>query len=119
MTKLHELWNGNNRFLGCGITGPAKDLAANICVYITTVGATLAVSIWVTPTVWNITPVLPIALYIMVFFLIMFLILTSFTDPGIIPKKPFLSEGIERHQKYLFPPEEMGDTNNHHSRNYC
>ena len=39
---------------------------------------------------WAISPALPILLYLAIAFLITFLYLTACTDPGIIPRRPYL-----------------------------
>lgn len=91
MTKLKDSWPGSNRFLcGCTIAGPISDCAANSCWYICALAALVLISIFVTPNVWNISPALPILFYLTIIFTTIFLNLTACTDPGIIPRRPYL-----------------------------
>lgn len=91
MKKIKDLWPGRNRFMcGCTVAGPISDCAANSCWYITALAALVLVSIFVTPNAWKVTPALPILFYLTIIFTTLFLNLTGCTDPGIIPRRPFL-----------------------------
>lgn len=91
MPFLHDSWPGTNRFLiGYAIAGPISDCAANACWYICALFALIPVSIFVTPEVWNVSPVLPIIFYFTIALTTLFHILTGCTDPGIIPRRPYL-----------------------------
>ena len=101
MPKLHEVWPGNNRFCLGGISGPLQDLAANAYVYITIIVVVVVTSIFVTGTVWEVSPILPLAFYVLVLVMLVFLVLTTCTDPGIIPRKPFLERFPEKYSIFL------------------
>lgn len=90
MTKLYEAWPGYNRFCCGRITGPAGDICANICVYTCVMGALIPYSIIMVDTIWNVSPAIVILFYASLAILVLFLALTSYTDPGIIPRRPFL-----------------------------
>ena len=103
MSKISEVWPGRNRFC-CGlITGPCSwnDCSANICVYICLLICVIPTSVLVLPRVWEITPVLPITMAAFVILLVTFLLLTSYSDPGIIPRRPFLESNPVKYDKYL------------------
>jgi palmitoyltransferase ZDHHC9/14/18 len=60
--------------------------------------------IFVAPDVWNnVSPVLPIATTVSVLFTLLSILLTSFTDPGIIPRRAFLMLDPVANEKYLMP----------------
>ncbi|KAM3130082.1 hypothetical protein pb186bvf_017788 [Paramecium bursaria] len=86
---LYEEWPGKNRFC-CGgriMMGPWQDLFANGCVWSCIVigsGVFFPVT-W--ETSWDATPLLPITNLILVICTTIFLILTTITEPGIIPRK--------------------------------
>jgi hypothetical protein len=102
MPKLHEAWPGGNRFcLSCCVTGPAKDTPGLVCIYICQIGMLVPFSIIMLQTNWNITPALPILFYSSSFFFNVFLLLTACTDPGIIPRKPFLDRDPARYKRFL------------------
>jgi len=91
MPFLHHSWPGTNRFCcGCTVAGPIKDWAANAYWYFCTIIVIIPISIFVTPDVWNITPALPILFYLTIAITTLFLNLTGCSDPGIIPRRPYL-----------------------------
>jgi hypothetical protein len=91
MPFLYETWPGDNRFCcGCLIAGPLRDCAANSCWYVCALISLIPVSIFITPSVWNVSPALSILFYLSIAFTTFFLNLTSCTDPGIVPRKPYL-----------------------------
>jgi hypothetical protein len=91
MPFLHEVWPGTNKFYcGCCISGSFKDIFASLCWYGSAAIAVIMLSIFVVGKVWEVTPVLPILFYALVAFTTIMLNLTACTDPGIIPRKPFL-----------------------------
>ncbi len=91
MPALHKAWPGNNRFFcGCCITGPARDVAGLIFIYFCLITMVTSFTIFMLRTNWNISPVLPILYYISCFTFNLFILLTACTDPGIIPRRPFL-----------------------------
>ena len=76
----------------CGYTvaGPIADCAANSCWYVCALVALILISIFITPKVWTITPALPILFYLTIVVTTLFINLTGCTDPGIIPRRPYL-----------------------------
>ena len=91
MPKLYKAWPGKNRFLPCGcIMGPLKDFFANIYFYACAIIAIIPYSIFMLPKIWQISPAIPILFYGSVVITTIFLNLTQCTDPGIIPRRPFL-----------------------------
>ena len=102
MPTLKDSWPGSNRFMcGCTIAGPISDCAANACWYVCALVALVMISIFVTANAWNVTPALPIFFYLTIALTTLFLNLTGCTDPGIIPRRPY----IEREQKKYKPSE--------------
>lgn len=91
MTKLYEVWPGRNRFLGFGcITGPTRDFFANLVFYICALAAVIPYSIFMLSKIWETSPIIPIIFLLSIIITTVFLNLTSCTDPGIIPRRPFL-----------------------------
>lgn len=91
MPKLYESWPGNNRFLPCRwIFGPSSDSCYNLFVYGTFFSGIILYSIFLTSYIWQINPAISILFYIAVGLTFMFLLMTQFTDPGIIPRRPYL-----------------------------
>lgn len=104
MPALHEVWPGKNRFwCGCCITGSARDCGAAACWYVCAISVLAVYCVFAIRDVWTkATPVLPILLFLSVAVTTLFLNLTACTDPGIIPRKPILSEfGGERAALFL------------------
>lgn len=91
MPRLYEAWPGKNRFLpfGC-IMGPLSDTCANIYVYICILGVLIPYFIFLFKDIWDISPAVPLLFFISALITIFFLNLTQCTDPGIIPRRPFL-----------------------------
>jgi palmitoyltransferase ZDHHC9/14/18 len=89
MAKLYEVWPGRNLFLFHGrvISGPPEDYGFQICLLVTLVGpCILYLSYCSSQLPWT------ISLMISIFFAIALICygLTSFSDPGIIPRKSVL-----------------------------
>lgn len=102
MPKLSELWPGDNRFFcKCCVTGPSRDLPGIIYIYVCTLIALIPFCIFVVGDNWNVTPALPLILFISLACMYFFLYLTSCTDPGIIPRRPFLELTPDKYQKFL------------------
>jgi hypothetical protein len=82
-----------------------KDIIANIYTWISIFGITLPYIIIITPRVFIYSsPILPILNGLFFVATVSFLLLTSFTDPGIIPRKGILEleDSIPEHLK--LPP---------------
>lgn len=91
MPKLYEAWPGRNRFLPLGcVCGPASDWGANFYVYFCFIGVLIPYIIFILPTMWQLSPAIPILFIVSVIFTLIFLNLTQCSDPGIIPRKPYL-----------------------------
>lgn len=91
MPKLHETWPANNHFCcGCGVTGPANQYGGIGCLYVCIIGLIIPFCIFILPTVWTVTPALPIIFFLSLILMTFFLFMTACTDPGIIPRRPYL-----------------------------
>lgn len=91
MPPLHRAWPGNNRFLcHCCVTGPGRDAPGLLFVYVCMISVLVAFTVFMLPNNWNVSPVLPILYYATCFTLNLFVMLTACSDPGIIPRRPFL-----------------------------
>ncbi len=91
MPILKDSWPGSNRFLcGCTVAGPISDCAQNSCWYVCALIALVVISIFVTANAWAVTPALPILFYMTIALTTLFLNLTGCTDPGIIPRRPYI-----------------------------
>ena len=93
ITHLFRIWEGNNRFWfnGSLMTGPPTDGTSNCFTW----GAIIIVNIifysLAVPFLWNhVHPFFPILSSYLLCMTVGFLLLTSFTDPGIIPRKSIL-----------------------------
>lgn len=91
MPKLYKAWPGTNRFLpwGC-IMGPLKDCPANLCFYGTAICALIPYCIFILGDIWSVSPAIPLLFFFSIVLTTIFLNLTQCTDPGIIPRLPFL-----------------------------
>ena len=88
--KLYQVWPSHNRFLFKGkvIFGPKCDNCHYIFMLLLIFGVSAIFSILVIPYLWSdISPLLPCFIIYLFVSTITFLLLTTFTDPGIIPKK--------------------------------
>lgn len=91
MKKIHEIWPGYNRFFcGCCITGPGRDIAGYIYIHVCTLIIVVPFCYFIISETWAITPALPIILLLCLISMYFFLYLTACSDPGIIPRRPFL-----------------------------
>ena len=98
MARLYNAWPGRNRFLPCGcIMGPAGDFCANIYFYACAIIIIIPYSIFMLPSIWKITPAIPILFYGSIVLTTLFLNLTQCTDPGIIPRRPFLKDNPDKY----------------------
>lgn len=88
--RLFEIWPSNNRFLFNGrvIYGPKSDCCHYVFVLFLIFGISLVFCVLVIPYLWtDISPILPCFIIYLFLSTIIFLLLTTFTDPGIIPKR--------------------------------
>ncbi|OMJ94832.1 hypothetical protein SteCoe_1851 [Stentor coeruleus] len=88
--RLWQVWPGKNRFCCSGkcMTGPKSDLL----YYIPSIAALIVIPntffIFAAPYIWQkVTVILPILSVILYLLTLSAYILTTFTDPGIIPRK--------------------------------
>lgn len=91
MPKIYKAWPGKNRFipLGC-ITGPVGDTCANLYVYICIASVLVPYFIFMLMEIWKVSPAIPMLFFASAVITTIFLNLTQCTDPGIIPRRPFL-----------------------------
>lgn len=91
MPKLHTIWPGKNRFMPCGcVMGPLGDCCANLYFYICALGVLIPYCIFMIRDIWKVSPAIPLLLFLSILLTTFFLNLTQCTDPGIIPRRPFL-----------------------------
>ena len=91
MPRVHEIWPGRSRiFCGCCITGPSKEIAGMIYIHVCALMALVPYCVFILSDTWGVTPALPIIFLFIVFCMFLFLYLAACSDPGIIPRKPFL-----------------------------
>ena len=69
------------------MTGPLEDCASNCCAWSSIVGISTCYFVLAAPTVWADSPALPLISAALLLVTIGFLMATSFSDPGIIPRK--------------------------------
>ena len=77
------------------MTGPTKDILANTYTWLTIFGITIPYLTIVAPVLFIKNTILPIINGILFITTVSFLLLTSFTDPGIIPRK-YILEHLRR-----------------------
>jgi palmitoyltransferase ZDHHC9/14/18 len=91
MARLCEVWPGNNRFFcRCCVSGPNNQVGGVIYIYVCLLGILVPFGIFVVGPNWNVTPALPLVLLLCLLAMQLFLFLTACSDPGIIPRRPFL-----------------------------
>lgn len=110
-TRIKDVWPSNNRFFfGCCITGPSKNWPGSVCIYVCSLAALLSFSLFIAADNWKISAALPILYYLSALLMHFFMYLTACSDPGIIPRRPFLERAPEKHQKYLSAANSYGRT---------
>lgn len=91
--RVYEVWPGSNRFWFGGrfISGPWKDLGAQLCVWTMIVGGTF---VYYTHIINHFTSglsiLLPVSFTINLVATVILYFLTHWSDPGIIPRSHFL-----------------------------
>lgn len=102
--RVYEVWHhlgGRNRFFCWGrcVTGPRMDIGYNCCAWWSILTPTIFFFVACAEHFWshNSTKWLPILTVVTLAFTIIFLLLTSYTDPGIIPRHSLqiAVEGLE------------------------
>ena len=101
MPRLYETWPGRNRFMCCCVAGPLRDIGGYIYIFVCFAAAIIPFSIVIFQVNWAITPAIPILFYVFVGLALIFLHLTICTDPGIIPRYPYLIRDKEKFKNYL------------------
>lgn len=87
---LYRIWPGKNKFLLNGkiMIGPKSDLCANILTWLSIIFFSVAYFTIIIPHLWeNLSPLIPCCGIYLFISTIFFLIKTTLTDPGIIPRK--------------------------------
>jgi len=68
-----------------------EDISANICTWMCILIITIIYLVFAGPVLWeNLSPLLPICNGILLLSTMVFLVLTTITEPGIIPRKNIL-----------------------------
>lgn len=86
----YKFWPGNNRFCCNGrcITGPVSDWPSNFCAWTALLSIATCWFVFAAPHLWkHVTPALPVIAALLLCSTVTFLLLTSCTDPGIIPRR--------------------------------
>lgn len=86
--RVYEVWPGKNRFLFGGqlMTGPWSDCGPNTCVWTIILGPVGLFFWFVGPRLWIKFPMLVVLVGIFFFWTLFALIMTGWSDPGIIPR---------------------------------
>ncbi|CAD8118122.1 unnamed protein product [Paramecium sonneborni] len=108
LVYLYQLWPSNNRFFCKGhiMTGPKEDNKKNIITWFFIILIGVPFIFYISPQIWIVLhPSLPIISYVMYFSCILFLIMTQFTDPGIIPRKQIIERIKDENLIHLIPTE--------------
>jgi hypothetical protein len=88
--RLFNIWPSDNRFFLNGrlMSGPKSDNCHYLFVIFLIVGISIVFFVLVIPYLWNdVSPILPCFIIYLFVSTLTFLFLTTFTDPGIIPRK--------------------------------
>lgn len=119
MTLLQRIWPGSNRFY-CNdriMLGPIQDIGPNLYSWLTIITIFTFYCIFVMPGLMKQIPFVAILIILLFFNTLFFLIATSFTDPGIIPRKFLLKElKIDTPFEQIY---QVYDENNDSNFNYC
>ncbi|CAE7762497.1 Zdhhc9 [Symbiodinium sp. CCMP2592] len=92
LPRVYEVWDhvgGRNRFCCCGrcVTGPDIDFWYNLCTWSLILIPSALYFCFCSRHLWRVNPLLPIVTGIALIATIVFLLLTSCTDPGILPRR--------------------------------
>jgi hypothetical protein len=105
MPKIFEINPSLNRFYcGCCVTGPAKDIPGMLYIYCCSLGIVVPFCVFVVGENWQVNPALPLLFLICVALMYFFMYLTTCSNPGIIPKRPFLELHPQKYEKFLALP---------------
>lgn len=91
--RLYNIWPSNNRFFLSGrlMSGPKSDNCHYLFVIFLIVGISIVFFVLVIPYLWdNVSPILPCFIIYLFVSTLTFLFFTTFTDPGIIPRKKIM-----------------------------
>lgn len=97
-----ENWPGRNRFYCNGrlMTGPSSDCGSNLCVWSSILIPIGLFTYYVAPRLWIEMPIMVFVVSVFFLWTIVSLLITGFTDPGIIPRQTVEEARIEA-QGYL------------------
>jgi len=90
--RHYTVWPSKNKFCCKGrfITGPAEDIGSHVCVWIMLIVPTIAFYSFCAPILLRSSAALPIVVAIFFFWAVVFLVMTSYSDPGILPRRSML-----------------------------
>jgi palmitoyltransferase ZDHHC9/14/18 len=89
--KIYQQWPGKDRFC-CGLrTGPAGDTGANLYLHLSLLVPLVIYLAFCLEKLWvQASPILPLCNILLYLLTLGFVLLTSFTDPGILPNRETL-----------------------------
>lgn len=72
------------------MTGPKSDIPSNYIPIVCVIGLTIYYSFTILPIIWESLSILVVSSFTLFIINIILIMVTTFTDPGIIPRRPFL-----------------------------
>jgi hypothetical protein len=81
--------------------GPIRDCPANMVFYCCSIGLLVPFCIFIVRDTWEVNAVIPVLFFLSLLLTALLLNLTQCTDPGIIPRRPFLERSGGSHRRYL------------------
>jgi len=117
----YEFVHGKNRYpcgrrtcariCGCiPITGPSSDNTSNICIWSFIIIPSVFFFVFAAPKLWDISPALPILCGVCCALTSILLLLTQFTDPGIIPRSTIPVMPSNSNRPALLPASSSSDS---------
>jgi hypothetical protein len=72
------------------MTGPKSDIPSNYIPIVCVIGLVIYYSFTILPIIWESLSILVVSSFTLFIINIILIMVTTFTDPGIIPRRPFL-----------------------------
>jgi hypothetical protein len=89
--KIYELWPSKNQFFFSKfMTGPKSDIPSNYIPIVSVLALAVYYCFRIVPVIWGSLSVLVVSSITSFLINLILIIVTTFTDPGIIPRRPFL-----------------------------